>query len=324
MRKKVYFSVNNTHAKNKKSCNHLHCHFIFFNPHPRTLFSLLLEKEEGKEEGERKGERYMDVREKHQLIVSYTFSDWGSNPQPRHVPWPGIEPSTFQLKDDAPTNWATLSRAILIFKDEGISSQISDLLKMTPQGVANSKTRWKTGWTPGQKLAPLVVNLFNAPPRRRAKTCPHQQHWSLGSESRLEGWRGAESIHSEASLLKACTRFYTESVDLIVSFVTTTIARAASAELFGWNDELTLMPSWCQITMQRRWPLVAKGHLDGNNPQAKPWCAHRNKAGQYFSMRKDHLTLTCSIHTSLPVFCQGQGRDTHDCAFQCQPCQAPE
>ena len=30
--------------------------------------------------------------------------DWGLNPQPRYVPWPGTESVTFWLWDDAPTN----------------------------------------------------------------------------------------------------------------------------------------------------------------------------------------------------------------------------
>ena len=44
------------------------------------------------------GERLRDWEveiEKHQLAASYTCPDWGSNPQPRYVPWLGIKPAAF-------------------------------------------------------------------------------------------------------------------------------------------------------------------------------------------------------------------------------------
>ena len=70
-------------------------HYLFiFLSSPENIFSLLLEKKEGRK------------REKHQLKersidwlpTSDTWTgDQGSNPQCRHVPWPGIEPSTLLL-----------------------------------------------------------------------------------------------------------------------------------------------------------------------------------------------------------------------------------
>ena len=44
----------------------------------------------------RKGERERG-REKHQLIASRMHPNWGLKPQPRHVPEPGIESTTFQF-----------------------------------------------------------------------------------------------------------------------------------------------------------------------------------------------------------------------------------
>ena len=38
-------------------------------------------------------------------------SYWGPGLQCRHVPWLGIEPVTFGLRDSTPTNWATPARA---------------------------------------------------------------------------------------------------------------------------------------------------------------------------------------------------------------------
>ena len=40
-----------------------------------------------------------------------THPDHRPNPQPRYVPWLGIEPMTLCLPDDTPPNWATLARA---------------------------------------------------------------------------------------------------------------------------------------------------------------------------------------------------------------------
>ena len=55
----------------------------------------------------------MDVIEKHQLVASWMCPDQEWNPSLRYVPWLGIKPTTFQLQDDAPTNWATLTTAKL-------------------------------------------------------------------------------------------------------------------------------------------------------------------------------------------------------------------
>ena len=49
------------------------------------------------------------------LAAFCTRSNRGPSPQPRHVPWPGIQPATFWLLDNASTNWATLARAVHIF-----------------------------------------------------------------------------------------------------------------------------------------------------------------------------------------------------------------
>ena len=99
------------------------CHL--FIPHPRAYFFIAF-RERGREREKQQ------VRDKHQMLFSPTCSDqgstprldithiWtrghtclrqdqGSNPQPRYVPW--LDLSTFQLWNDAPTNWAILDRA---------------------------------------------------------------------------------------------------------------------------------------------------------------------------------------------------------------------
>ena len=78
--------------------------FSPFCPHPRTVFTLHLGREEGRE-------RNSHAREKHRLVASCRFPDQGWNLYLRYVPWLGIEPSTFLLWDDAPTNWAAPARA---------------------------------------------------------------------------------------------------------------------------------------------------------------------------------------------------------------------
>ena len=70
---------------------------------PEDIFSLLLEREEG-------WERNIHVRDEYHLVVSCASPGQGLNSQPRCVPCPGIEPTTPQLWDNTPTNWATHAR----------------------------------------------------------------------------------------------------------------------------------------------------------------------------------------------------------------------
>ena len=56
--------------------------FVFFlNLHQRICL-LIWEREREIE------------REKHQMVASHMHPDWGSNPQPRYVPWPGMKPAS--------------------------------------------------------------------------------------------------------------------------------------------------------------------------------------------------------------------------------------
>ena len=67
---------------------------------------------EGKE---KERERNIKVWEKHWLVASLMSSNQGPNPQPKHVPWLGIEPATFCFAGRCPNNWATAVRARKIF-----------------------------------------------------------------------------------------------------------------------------------------------------------------------------------------------------------------
>ena len=54
--------------------------------------------------------------EKHQLVASHTHPDWGLNPQPRYVPWPGIKPATFWCTGRHSNQPCHPARANLTFK----------------------------------------------------------------------------------------------------------------------------------------------------------------------------------------------------------------
>ena len=56
---------------------------------------MLIDFRERGREGER--EKNIGMREKHWLAVSHMHPNQRPNPQPRDVPWPGIEPVTFQF-----------------------------------------------------------------------------------------------------------------------------------------------------------------------------------------------------------------------------------
>ena len=63
---------------------------LFFNPHLRMCFIDF--RERGRE---REIHTDIDLREKDRSVSSYMHLDLGLNPQPRYVPWLGIEPTTF-------------------------------------------------------------------------------------------------------------------------------------------------------------------------------------------------------------------------------------
>ena len=51
-----------------------------------------LERGEGRK---RESEKCIAVREKYQSVASRTYPDCGLNQKPRHVPCPGIKPTTY-------------------------------------------------------------------------------------------------------------------------------------------------------------------------------------------------------------------------------------
>ena len=73
------------------------------------LFSF---RERGRE-GEREGEKHRCVRDTWISCLSHN-PNWGPGPQPRHVPWLGIEPVTFLFTDQHSDHWGTPRSNILI------------------------------------------------------------------------------------------------------------------------------------------------------------------------------------------------------------------
>ena len=66
-----------------------------------------------------------DTQEKRQSVVSCMHPDRGLNPQPRHVPWPGVRPVTFGFAGQCPTNGVTPGRALQIFLKNNCYSHIT-------------------------------------------------------------------------------------------------------------------------------------------------------------------------------------------------------
>ena len=81
-----------------------------FISHFKKRFYLFLKRVERRE---KERDRNISVREKHLLVASCTCPDQGLNPQPRHVPWPGMDPVIFHFVERCPHNWVTLIRAYI-------------------------------------------------------------------------------------------------------------------------------------------------------------------------------------------------------------------
>ena len=79
---------------------------------------MLIDFTERGREGEKEGEKH--ECEKHRSVASHTCPDQGPNLQPRHVPWLGTEPTTFQSTGWCSNNWATPARAKNVFKEYAI------------------------------------------------------------------------------------------------------------------------------------------------------------------------------------------------------------
>ena len=82
-------------------------------------------------EGEREGEKHWCAIETLMGYLSHTPNQ-GPGPQPRQVPWPGIEPVTFQFSGQCSAHWATPARAVVL---AGVT-----VLHTTSPGLVHSET----------------------------------------------------------------------------------------------------------------------------------------------------------------------------------------
>lgn len=103
-----------------------------------------------KKKGENERGRGTHVREKHQLVAPILTPTLGqrSNPKPEYVPWMGIEPATFHVQDNTPSNWASQPRwpwwSLITFLQSGTikcSCVIWYMSNLKPR-ITNSSSIW--------------------------------------------------------------------------------------------------------------------------------------------------------------------------------------
>ena len=110
-------------------------------------------------EGEREGE-------KHQCIVTYLSHtpNWGPGPQPRHVPWLGIEPVTLWFIGPCSIHWATPARAMI--------SNIFRAIKQRPGCLQHH--HWGAlsliGWPQRKKRHPQLQRAFGTDGQLRCRS----------------------------------------------------------------------------------------------------------------------------------------------------------
>ena len=123
-------------------------------------------------ERERGRERNIDTREKHQLGAHCTCLNWGLNPWPRYVSWPGIKPTAFQLWDDTPTNWAARpGQAISFYKNISGSNIVPLFLKSFYLFIFREKRM------EGERAR--NINVWLSLVRPQLGTCPTSQACAL-------------------------------------------------------------------------------------------------------------------------------------------------
>ena len=96
----------------KKTLSFMRNSFLRLCVFPRIFIYLFMFKFSPKgmfikfRERRRKREKHICEGNINQLPPKCVHPDQGLNPQPRFVPWPGIEPATFfGVQDNVPTNW---------------------------------------------------------------------------------------------------------------------------------------------------------------------------------------------------------------------------
>ena len=154
-----------------------------FYPHPRTC----LETGDGRE---RYRDRNIDVREKHQPAAASTCPKQGPNPQPRHVPRPGIKLVTFRCRRQCSDQLSHIIQGNQCPFSQG-QRTLSSLMP-----CENTMARW---WSTNQRVGSmtslavesagtLILDLpASRPMRNKCLLCkPHSPRYCCGSLSRLD------------------------------------------------------------------------------------------------------------------------------------------
>ena len=158
---------------------------------------MILEREEGIE---RKRERDISVRKKCQWVASHTLSYWGLNSQPRHVPWPGIEPPTFWLWNNAPTNWATWPGLTFLILNTLLLQEIF-LSRQTG-------TMWLLSSIWGSSLSPNSLGLCVGPKPSCLQGLGRREKWVKWAELGIsQEWWGEQSHGEGTPCIQGVTLF---------------------------------------------------------------------------------------------------------------------
>ena len=134
----------------------------------RIAFFFFSREKGGGREGEKE-------QEKHLLAASRMCPDWGLNPQPRHLPWPGIELATFHFVGWCPTKWATAVGAIVMALELGEFSLSQSWKEMTAHcsgnfGVDTFVNIVRQSLGVGDTWAPTPESTFKS-----FSSCKHRQ-----------------------------------------------------------------------------------------------------------------------------------------------------
>ena len=103
----------------------------------KNLFIYLFIFRDWGREGEREGEKCWCARDTSIGCLSYTPYR-GPGPQPRHVPWLGIEPVTFKFAGRYSAHWAIVARAVFVFWKLSLLSQIHQIPTKTSESLEDS------------------------------------------------------------------------------------------------------------------------------------------------------------------------------------------
>ena len=90
------------------------------------------------------------------------------NLQPRHVPWPGIEPATLHPEGQCPTNWVTPARARdgisehigLVTKDSQVDKNINPSIKVCTPCLWRKNLKFLTQWLVCSILMTSLATIF--------------------------------------------------------------------------------------------------------------------------------------------------------------------